>query len=223
MEEQFSQLASLIGDPVRAKVLWALLDGRAYTATELSIYANTTPQNMSMHLHKLVKADLLTVKAQGRHRYYNYSRPDIAYVIEAMANLITPSAEVIKVSPIVQPVKFCRSCYDHLAGKVGILLIDSFLEQNILKRNGESFEVVQQDFFILLGIDIIVLKQQKRSFARACLDWSERKDHLGGALGAAILNKMLEKDWLRRTENSRAIVVTGRGREELLKHLKIEL
>src|ERR1700748_1676468 len=114
MENQFRQVASLIGDTVRAKILWALLDGRAYTATELAVYANTTPQNISMHLNKLLKAGLLTAQSQGRHKYYSYSRAEVPYAIEALANLVPPAQQIAKAVHNEKPITFCRSCYDHL-------------------------------------------------------------------------------------------------------------
>src|ERR1700733_2573646 len=114
MQDQFSQVAGLIGDPVRAKILWALMDKRAYTATELAVYADTTAQNISMHLGKLVKADLLTVQSQGRQKDDNYSRPEIAYAIEALASLL-PKEELKKSGATDEkPIRYCRSCYDHL-------------------------------------------------------------------------------------------------------------
>src|ERR1700733_11723944 len=129
MQDQFSQVATLIGDPVRAKILWALMDKRAYTATELAVYADTSAQNISMHLNKLVKADLLTVQSQGRHKYYNYSRPEIAYVIEALASLLPKEGIQKQSATDDQPIRFCRSCYDHLAGKVGVTLTEALLKQ----------------------------------------------------------------------------------------------
>jgi DNA-binding transcriptional ArsR family regulator len=225
MEEQFSQIAALIGDPVRAKILWALLDKRAYTATELAIYADTTAPNISMHLQKLVKADLLTVESQGRHKYYNYSRPEIAYAIEALASLLPK--EGVKKPDVAdeKPIRFCRSCYDHLAGKVGVTLTEGLLKQQYIIKDGSSFLVTDSGtaWFDALGIDVDDLKKQKRHFAKPCLDWSERKHHLAGALGAALLNRMMADGWLRRVTNSRAIIVTGKGEQQIMEHLKIYL
>jgi DNA-binding transcriptional ArsR family regulator len=225
MENEFSRIASLIGDPVRSKIMWALLDGRAYTATELANYTETTPQNISMHLTKLVMSDLLCVEKQGRHRYYNYARPEISYAIEALANLIPQANKSIKINLPDQSVRFCRTCYDHLAGKIGVLLTDKLLELKILIKEGADFKVSMQGeiFFATLNIDIHQLSNQKRSFARACLDWSERKPHLAGALGAAMLERMIANNWIRRTANSRAIVVTGKGKEALHAKLGVEI
>lgn len=224
METQFSQIASLIGDPVRSKILWALLDGRAYTATELALRADTSPQNISMHLNKLVKADLLAVESQGRHRYYNYARPDISYAIEALVNLI-PKRESKKQAETYKPVEYCRSCYDHLAGKVGVLVTDGLLTHELIHKQNNNFDISSKgtDWFGSLGVDVDLLRQQKRVFARSCLDWSERRHHLAGSLGAALLDTMIVNGWVRRTQDSRAIVVTAKGRFALHDHLKIEL
>jgi DNA-binding transcriptional ArsR family regulator len=225
MENQFSQIASLIGDPVRAKILWALLDGRAYTATELAVYADTTPQNISMHLNKLVNADLLSVESQGRHRYYNYSRADVPYAIEAIASLIPGKGLTASKLAGDKPVRYCRSCYDHLAGKVGVLLTDGLLKQQFIYKQESGFEVspVGETWFNALGIDINHLKKQKRSFARPCLDWSERKHHLAGSLGAALLNRMIVDGWVRKEKNSRTMIVTRKGEQAFFDHFKIDV
>ena len=225
MENQFSQIASLIGDPVRAKILWALLDKRAYTATELAVYADTTAQNISMHLNKLVKADLLTVQSQGRHKYYNYSRPEIAYAIEALASLL-PKESVKKPDVASEkPIRFCRSCYDHLAGKVGVTLTKSLIKQAYIIKDGASFAVTGEGetWFDALGINVSELKKQKRHFAKPCLDWSERKHHLAGALGAALLGQMIAEGWVRRVTDSRAIAVTRKGEEAFIEHFKTDI
>jgi DNA-binding transcriptional ArsR family regulator len=225
MEDQFSQIASLIGDPVRAKILWALMDKRAHTATELAMFADTTPQNISMHLNKLVKAELLSVQSQGRHKYYNYSRTEIPYAIEALANLM-PKSSAGKAKPDNEkPIRYCRSCYDHLAGKVGVLVTEALMSRNLIERSDDVYAVSSsgKQWFLDVGVDIEDLKMQKRNFAMPCLDWSERRHHLAGALGAALLGSMLGAGWLRRVEGSRAIMVTGKGKQALLERLKIDL
>jgi len=225
MENQFIQIASLIGDPVRAKILWALLDRRAYTATELAVFADTTPQNISMHLNKLVKADLLTVESQGRHRYYNYSRADIPYAIEAIANLVPKGDIAQNELPEEKPVRYCRTCYDHLAGKVGVLVTDSLIKHKLIIKRDNNFDISPEGekWFIAFGIDTTQLKHQKRAFARPCLDWSERRHHLAGSLGAALLNEMIAKGWLRKTKESRAVIVTGAGKQAFFENFKMEL
>lgn len=225
MENQFSEIAGLVGDPVRAKILWALLDKRAYTATELAIYADTTPQNISMHLNKLVKADLLKVESQGRHKYYNYARAEVPYAIEALASLMPK--EQIKTHAINEekPIRFCRSCYDHLAGKVGVMVTDGLLKCNYLQQEEDTFWVTEagEKWFNNMSIDLIELKKQKRHFAKPCLDWTERRYHLAGALGAALLDKMLSEGWLRRIKGDRTLTLTGKGEHALFEQLGVEI
>ncbi|WP_394773330.1 ArsR/SmtB family transcription factor [Flavobacterium sp.] len=224
MEDQFIKAAALIGDPTRASIMWTLLDGRAFTATELAISANTSPQNISMHLGKLLEANLLCVEKQGRHKYYRFSNKEVAYVVEAMANLI-PKPEIAskKKSENYPPIKYCRTCYDHLAGKIGVALTDSLLEQKIIIENNSTFEISSEGekWFSDFGINIEDAQKQKRIFLKPCLDWSERRNHIAGSIGTLLLNKMLNEDWIRRTANSRAIVITGKGEKEMLKYFKI--
>ena len=224
MEEQFIKIATLIGDPTRASIMWALLDGKAFTATELAIVANTSPQNISMHLVKLLDADLLCVEKQGRHKYYRFSNKEIAYAIEGMANLISrPVVSDKKVVGKLPPIKYCRTCYDHLAGKIGVALTNSLVEQNIIIDANTNFEISLEGekWFSDFGINIEELKKQRRLFLKPCLDWSERKNHMAGSLAASLLNKMIANDWLRKTTNSRAIIITGKGEKELLRYFKI--
>lgn len=221
MEDQFKEVAALIGDPTRAAVMWTLLDGKAFTATELSIAADTTPQNMSMHLSKLLHAGLLSVENQGRHRYYKFSRPDIAYAIEAMANLI-PGVDKKKLPQTGNnntAIRHCRTCYDHLAGKTGVAITDSLLRQKIIliKENDFMLSPKGKIWFSSIGIQVDDLQTGRRPLLRRCLDWSERRPHMAGTLGALLLDKMLEDDWIRRTRNSRVIVITARGEKMIQK------
>ncbi|MEO5564672.1 MAG: helix-turn-helix transcriptional regulator [Chitinophagaceae bacterium] len=224
METQFKQISALIGDPTRATILWTLLDGKAFTATELAITADTSPQNISMHLTKLVQADLLSVESQGRHRYYKFSRDDIAYAIEALANLI-PHPRIDKTAPVesTSAIKYCRTCYDHLAGKIGVAVTDSLLQQKIIVDINNNYEISKKGkkWFSDLNIDIDTLNEQRRSLLRPCLDWSERRHHIAGSLAAALLNFILTEDWARRTKNSRAITITGKGEKKLYEYFKL--
>ncbi|MRX67826.1 transcriptional regulator, ArsR family [Flavobacterium resistens] len=224
MEDQFIKTASLIGDPTRASILWTLMDGRAFTATELAVSVNTSPQNISMHLGKLLDANLLCVEKQGRHKYYRFSNKEVAYALEAMASLV-PKPEILSKNKPEKypPIKFCRTCYDHLAGKIGVALTDSLLEQNIIKENNNAFEISIEGkkWFSDFGINLEEAQKQKRIFLKPCLDWSERRNHIAGSVGTLLFNKMKNEDWLRKTENSRAIIVTAKGEKELLKYFKI--
>ena len=226
MENQFKQIATLIGDPTRATIMWTLLEGKAFTATELAITVTTSPQNISMHLTKLVQANLLVVESQGRHKYYRFARKEIAYAIEAMISLIPPpiSSQKTKTEK-VSGIKHCRTCYDHLAGKVGVALTDSLLQQQLLVDTSGGFEISSEGekWFTEFGIPLTALKQQKRSFLRPCLDWSERRPHIAGSLATALLDKMLLKDWLRKTKDSRALIVTAKGKKEFQSRLGITI
>lgn len=224
MEDQFIKTATLVGDATRASILWNLLDGRAFTATELAMAVETSAQNISMHLGKLLDADLICVEKQGRHKYYRFSNKEVAYAVEAMANLIPkPKVSVKKKSEEYPPVKYCRTCYDHLAGKIGVALADSLLAQNIIIEKNGIFEISSEGkkWFSDFGINIEEAQKQKRIFLKPCLDWSERRNHIAGSIGALLLNKMITEDWLRRNKNSRAVTITGKGEKELLRFFKI--
>ena len=225
-EEQFGRIASLIGEPARAKMLWHLLDGRALTATELALQVDVSPQSASMHLNKLIQAGLLAVEQQGRHRYYRFSSRDVAYAIEAIAGLLPSGKITAQGQPAANGnIKYCRSCYDHLAGKMGVAVADGLVQRKLIMAADGLYTVTAagKKWFAFLGIPIDELKAQRRNFARQCLDWSERRPHLAGSLGAALLEKMLGNDWLRKTKNSRVIIVTAMGEKKFYELLGYSL
>lgn len=217
---QFSEIANLIGEPARAIMLWNLSDGRAYTAGELAIVSNISPQSASNHLSKLVEADFLKVEKQGKHRYYKFARTEVAYAIEAIANLI-PDKKTIREQKLFTngDIQYCRTCYDHLAGKIAVDLAQSLLKQKILNLHDNEFIVSSkgESWFEMIGLDVNELKKSKRYFAKPCLDWTERKYHLAGALGAAFLNQMQKSNWIRLKANSRIVILTAKGESELSK------
>jgi len=221
--QQFSQIASLVGDRARSLMLWYLLDGRAYTATELAVCADVSPQSASNHLKKLVDAGILKVDKQGRHRYYRFASPEAAYAIESMANLLPSEKESLK-KEIPDPfaAAYARTCYDHLAGRLGVRITDALLARGIIKTAGEKYDITEDgiDWFESLDIDIASLKLKSRSFAHPCLDWSERRHHLAGALGAALLDMMIREDWIRKRRNSREVDITYKGQKMLTGLLK---
>ena len=221
MEQDFASMAALIGEPVRANILWLLTDGRAYTASELAAAAGTSPQNLSMHLSKLIRANLLKVEVQGRHRYYAFARPEVAYAVESLAGLLPAKARetITREDP---PIRVCRTCYDHLAGKVGVQLTDGLIRQKLLERADKEFCVTDKGerWFRQLGIDCGALREQRRGLARVCIDWTERRPHLAGSLGAALLGKMLEEGWVRRMANTRAVLVTPKGQRLMGEYFK---
>lgn len=225
-KNKFVLTASLLCEPSRAKIVWNLLDGRAYTAGELALVSDLSPTSVSNHMSKLLNGGIVKVDVQGRHRYYSFANPEVAYVVESLANLANqePSSKPDK-HLNKNDIKYCRTCYDHLAGKVGVLIVDKLISQEIIELKDKSFVVTENGnkFFRDFGLDLTDLQSQKRYFAKACLDWSERKYHLAGSLGAALLNRMLQLDWLRKTKNSRAIIVTSIGQSELREKFEVEL
>lgn len=226
LENDFSEIASLLGDKARAKMLWNLLDGRAYTATELANCADISLQSASNHLSKLLLNNILIVEKQGRHRYYKFSTPEVAQVIESMASLLPLNKNYKKVTrPAVTAFTYARTCYKHLAGEVGVKITNALLEQKIIKPSEKKYLITSygENWFLKLGIQIETIKNTKRSFAHQCLDWSERKHHLAGALGDALLIKMLEKDWFRKNKNTRELILTTQGKLEIKKLLNIDL
>ena len=224
MEKEIENITSLIGNPVRTRILWALLDGRAYTATELAVFTETSPQNLSMHLSKLIQADLLAVESQGRHKYYRFAKQEVAYAIEAISNLIPEENQKrIVRQDDNSAIRHCRTCYDHLAGKVGVMITESLLQQKMMVWQDKCFHITEagEQFFTQLNIDTKELEKQRRAFARPCLDWSERKHHLAGSVGAALLQQMEAMDWIRRSNQSRAVKITTKGQKELYRYFHI--
>lgn len=224
MKDDFKRAAQLIGEPIRATILWTLLDGKAFTATELALIADTSSSNISMHLAKMVNASLLKVENHGRHRYYSFLSKEIAYAVEGLAALIPqPLQKVKKVVDVIPPIQQCRTCYDHLAGKTAVLVTDALIKQKLIHGDNRTFDLTikGEKSFSDMNININELRQQRRSFLRPCLDWSERRYHIAGSLASALLNVMLAEDWIRKTRNSRAVVVTGKGQKYLYDKLKI--
>jgi DNA-binding transcriptional ArsR family regulator len=224
-ENQFSEIASLLGDKSRAVMLWCLLDGRAYTASELAICANISAQSASNHLAKMMNANMLAVEKQGRHRFYRYASPEVAQVIESMASLVTLRDEYKRLrKPAQTDFTYARTCYDHLAGKFGVDLTTSLVHNNILRIDEKRYAVTPEGtvWFQSIGVNPEHCKSQKRSFAHQCLDWSERKHHLAGFLGASLLDGLLKKDWIRRKQFSREIIITPNGKLQLSDSLGLE-
>lgn len=218
-EEQFVSVSSLLCEPARAKMLWNLLDGRAYTATELALVADVSTTSASNHLLKLLEADIIKVEIQGRHRYYAFSRPEVAYTVESLANLANSrTTEKIKTEDAVKGIRFCRSCYDHLAGVVGVRFTEAMEMKGYIKKTMErQYLISKKGWNWLSQIEILEsdFTSARRPLARQCLDWTERKPHLAGQLGASVLKKMFEKKWVRKTQFSRELLVTPKGQQEL--------
>jgi len=224
-ESKFVDIAVLIGEPARAKILWNLLDGRAYTASELAIAADISGTSASNHLTKLLGAELLKVERQGRHRYFSFSNSEIAYVVESLASLSGRSSKEIEKEATPTGIKYCRSCYDHLAGLVGVRVTEALEKKKAIRKSANSYLITNCGWKLLadLGIDKNEMLGNRRPLTRECLDWSERKPHLAGQLGAALLSTMLEKNWLKRMKFSRELIVTTKGRSEIQKLFDIEV
>jgi len=197
-----SRVAALIGDPARANMLVALMDGRALTVTELSQAAGVTIQTASGHLAKLGDAELIRFQNQGRHRYVRLSGSNVADVLEALMGLAQRTGAVPShTGPRNAALRTARLCYDHLAGERGVELFERLIEHRLL----ESKEVPQmtaagRKFFTAFGIDVATLETRRRPICRACLDWSERRNHLGGALGAALMRSFQGRNWAKQSE-----------------------
>src|SRR5437773_6705033 len=208
------RIAALIGDHARADVLTALVGGQALTATELAQVAGVTKQTISAHLAKLVDARLLAVESQGRHRYFRLADRDVGELLENLMGVAYRTGAVrLRASPREPALRFARVCYDHLAGELGVLAFDSLEQQRLLKSGADGLQLTQRGraFCDAFGIDIVELSQERRPLCRACLDWSVRRHHLAGALGAALLHRCLELGWARRAKGSRVVNFSPHG------------
>jgi DNA-binding transcriptional ArsR family regulator len=226
VEDKFVSISALMCEPTRAKMLWNLLDGRAYTASELSIVADTSPTSASNHLSKLLEAEIVKVEIQGRHRYYSLSNSEVAYAVEGLANLANNSStKSIKKQPEQNGVKYCRTCYDHLAGFVGVKIVETLETKGYLTKSKNIYLVTEKgwEWFLFFNITKEDFKNNRRPVTRQCLDWSERRPHLAGQLGAEFLNKMIERKWFKKVEFSRELVATSKGRQELYELLGVAL
>ncbi|HKX32556.1 MAG TPA: helix-turn-helix transcriptional regulator [Blastocatellia bacterium] len=224
--EDLAQVAQLIGEPVRAVMLWSLLDGQSRPAGELAFCANVSAQNASAHLARLVEAGLLTVTPQGRHRYYRIATPEVAHAIEAMVALAPSAGSAARLPKGQTPdLRYARTCYDHLAGRVAVELCQALERQQLLADGERAFTVSRAGarWFRQIGIEIDDLQRLRRPLARPCLDWSERRPHLAGALGAALLDQMFRRGWIARVRATRLIRITSEGRIELQRLLKLNL
>src|SRR5262245_11507471 len=218
MKEKYaiSTLGYLLADPGRAAMLVALLEGRSLPAGELARAASVSAQSASAHLSKPSRGGLITVQREGRCRYYKLAGPRVANALEALGAISTarPAAEYI-VAKADKSLLLARSCYDHLAGRIGVALADAMQKQRVIVTEGErDYRVTTKgaDWLHELGVEIESLQQSKRHLARRCLDWTERRPHVGGALGAALMERFLGDGWLARTRGSRALRVTIKGR-----------
>ncbi len=212
-------VAELIGEPARAAILIALADGRALAAGELARVAGVSAQSASGHLSKLVGGGLLWVHREGRHRYYTMASPEVGHAVEALGAIATkPHGAGLSRSPETRALYNLRSCYDHLAGRVAVELTSAFEKSRMIQLRGErDYELGPEGpiRFEAFGLDTAALRRFRRRFARRCLDWTERRPHVAGALGAAILSRLMALGWVARLPKTRALRITSRGAGEL--------
>jgi DNA-binding transcriptional ArsR family regulator len=218
---RFAEVASIAGEPARVSMLHALMDGRALTASELAQVAGVTPQTASEHLAKMAASRLVQVEKQGRHRYYRLASPVVAQMMESVMQ-VAATLEFTRPVPVTGPrdaaLRLARTCYDHLAGQLGVSLADALITRGYVDMNHDGGLVTDAGVSLLqqIGIDVAHLTlgrgKNARVLCRFCLDWSERRPHFSGALGAALCSVSLEKGWIRRKEGTRAVILTPAGR-----------
>ena len=225
-EPDLATVASLIGDPSRASILSALMSGEALPASELAYRAQITPQTTSSHLTKLLEGGLIKVNKVGRHRYYSLKNHDVAQMLEVLQRI----APISKATPIrnrhISPeLCFARTCYDHLAGKLGVAVTQVLIEQEYLIQDEEIYTVTSkgEDLLNRWEIDVQSLQKQRRKFAFPCVDWSERNFHIAGSLGAAIAEYFFQSKWVKRIPHTRALAVTTLGDETIDRQFGLRL
>jgi DNA-binding transcriptional ArsR family regulator len=205
--------AALMGDPARANMLTALLNGAALTASELALEAGVTKQTASSHLAKLLDGGLLKIERQGRHRYYALADDDVARLMEALMGVAERHPTRARTGPKEPALRHARVCYDHLAGDLGVALYDALLEREIIAAKGSELAPTRKGAVFLdqFGIDLPALASASRPVCRPCLDWSVRRHHLAGGLGAALMDRMFDLGWARRKRASRIVEFTPPG------------
>ena len=220
-------VAAAIGEPARARMLYCLLDGQARTSTELAMVGEVSPSTASAHLARLIERQLLSVRSQGRHRYYRLAGPAVARVLEALSAAAgQDGAEFVSRTPA--HLRFARTCYDHMAGRAAVVLRARFEQLRWVCASAETkgeyaVTALGRAAFAAFGIDIDEVRAQRRRFAYACVDWSERRPHIAGALGHALLQATLERKWFVQDLDSRALRITAAGRRQLRARFGLDL
>lgn len=216
-------VAALVGDPTRARMLAALMDGRARTATELALEGGVAPPTASSHLARLTDAGLLATARQGRHRYFRIAAPEVATVVEGMMGLAARGGlRAARVGPRDTGLRRARVCYDHLAGEAGVRLLERMREAGLIAGADDALVLTDrgEEWCEEVGIDLVALRGARRRLCRSCLDWSERRAHLAGALGAALLDRLLALRHVRRVAGGRTVVLSPRG-ESFVERLEL--
>jgi DNA-binding transcriptional ArsR family regulator len=224
-ERAVARIAGAIGEPARARMLFCLMDGHARTSTELAIVADVSTSTASAHLNRLKAQRLVKVMTQGKHRFYSLDGPKVARVLEGLSVLAGQSQRKF-VPNTPTRLRAARVCYDHIAGTLGVQLHDKFKVLKWISNGaGGAYELTAAGEKALdaLNINVDEMRSSRRRFAYACLDWSERRPHIGGALGSALLDAAVKRKWVTKDLDSRAIRVTNAGRRELLARFSLEV
>ena len=212
---ELASLVALVGEPARAKMLAALMSGAALTATELALEAGVAPSTASAHLTRLNAANIVALEQRGRHRYFRLSDTEIAHALESLMGAAAGRLRR-QPGPAYPEMREARVCYDHLAGSRGVWVFDQLNDRGLVPRaDTDRLTSDGQSFFSRLGIEVATLAGGRRPLCRLCLDWSERRHHLGGALGAAILDRIFALGWARRKPGGRALLFTSAGERDL--------
>jgi DNA-binding transcriptional ArsR family regulator len=214
-----AQIGALIGDPARANMLTALMGGKALTATELAAAGGITVQTASSHLAKLEAGSLLSQRKQGRHRYFTLADDGVGKLLESIMGFAAERGQLRRRPGPKEPaLRKARICYDHLAGDYGVRMLDSLVAKGAIAAIGEGLALTDKGESELkcIGIDVGNLKSSRRPLCRSCLDWSERRAHLAGSLGKALLSNFFDKGWARRTAGSRSVIFTPEGERQFL-------
>lgn len=228
---KFAEIAALAGDPARAAMLHALMDGRALTAGELARHAGVTPQTASGHLGRLSESGLVSADKQGRHRYYRLASPAVAQLMESImqiASVLEPPRRRPTTGPRDEALRRARTCYDHIAGRLGVALADALVAAGHVELEQDAGAMTPRGMalFAELGIDIDPSakgRRLRRVLCRPCLDWSERRPHLSGIVGAALCTHSFDKGWIRRVEGTRALSVSPEGARAFRETFGVEL
>jgi len=221
-----SRAGSLVGEPSRAAMLWSLLGGEARPASELAMLANVSPQTASNHLRLLVESGFLKVDSQGRNKFYRLGGPLVGVALESLAAATHGKATRPGIAEHSAPeLVFARTCYDHLAGELGVAIRDRLQKKNHIREKNSEYELTHsgEEFLRDLGVDLDAAQAKRRRFAFACLDWSHRVPHLGGALGAALLDWMFRHRLLAPRRSTRALRLTEVGHKHLAQHFALRL
>ena len=227
-EPNIAVVAALIGDPARAAILAALADGRALPAGELAAASGLSPSAASAHLNKLLEGSLLALEREGRHRYYRLAGPQVAAALESLSLISAqPTRSAVARSPEVRSLRYARSCYDHLAGELGVGIAVALEKRGLIASAGQGKRVNVTRagaawFEVVFKIDVRELRPGRHGLACRCLDWTERRHHLAGPLGTRMFQRCCDLGWLSRTRQSRAVALTRKGRSKLREHLGID-